>query len=205
MGGVEEFEFHCITDREPGGDEWMWLMRLGITPRKIQTARKGWWQKIQLFSPHQFFPEQRVLYLDLDVVIVGSLKNILKTDDAFVMIENFGPNRWQAAHNSSAMLWTVGEGERRIWDEFTDDVPEKLHGDQCWIWRCQTDARIKNWPKPFIKSYKYDVLHSKPVNLTETAIIVYHGEPKPHQLNDHWSKVWRQEYDSVVAKVPPSQ
>lgn len=126
-----------------------------------------------------------VLYLDLDVVITGSIDALAfqRTEEPLTMIFNFGPNRSHCAHNSSVMKWTAGDPRvGAIYSLFTNDVMKKLHGDQCWIWRVLRD-KVANWPQKMIKSYKYDCRGRDP---NGAAVVVFHGDPKPHQCKEDW-------------------
>ena len=182
------FTFHCITDEQnlstpfPGRN----IFKI-LTP----TTEKGWWQKVNLFKEGMFPAESRVFYLDLDVVITGSLDELVKSEGDIVMIENFGPNKKHAAHNSSAMLWTPSDLTQVIFNAFSHKVTEELHGDQCWIWRVM-DSFIRDFSPEFADSYKYRQREEWRRNKTGLApIIVFHGNPKPHQCNDDWiQKHW---------------
>jgi hypothetical protein len=148
---------------------------------KPPTMAHGWWQKVGLFSPDLFGPSQRILYLDLDVVIIRTLNVIVQAQEPFCMIENFGMNKGHAAHNSSCMLWTPTPETARIFTQFSPDVMKHLHGDQCWIWRVM-HPHIHNWfPWQFV-SYKYEKLPQYKKGNEETSVVVFHGNPKPHQV-----------------------
>lgn len=65
-----DYQFWCITnaDINPSVAE-----ALGITIRRPQNSWPGWWSKIELFRPGLFPEGAKVLYLDLDTLIVGGL------------------------------------------------------------------------------------------------------------------------------------
>jgi len=145
-----------------------------------------WWQKVGLFSPDLFGLSQRILYLDLDLVVIGSLDQIANVAEPFCMIENYGPNKGHAAHNSSCMVWTPTEQTHRIFNAFTSDVTKQLHGDQCWIWRVML-GQITDFPRHYCISYKYEKAQEKWRHRTnETSCVVFHGTPKPHQVKDEY-------------------
>lgn len=169
------YDFVCITDNE---------VPSGVIRYPSPIRYKGWWQKVGLFSGDLFGRSQRVLYLDLDLVISGSLNKLVSAPEPFCMIENFGPNKGHAAHNSSVMLWTPSDESQRIYDCFHPDVTKHLHGDQCWIWRVMQD-KIVDFPRSWVVSYKYERSRMDNRRGEDTAIVVFHGNPKPHQaLND---------------------
>lgn len=182
------YELVCITDRTdvPEG------IRRIETPVPNELCQgtnsygdgKGWWAKVGLFKPGLFGDARRIMYLDLDVVITGSLDNIARSQEPFCMIENFGPNKAHAAHNSSCMVWTPSEKTDDIYEKFTPQVPNELHGDQCWIWRVMRDD-IYNYPKNWAVSYKYEKAGPQwSFANEETAVVVFHGKPNPHEVLD---------------------
>lgn len=180
------FNFICLTDRKEKIREDIENIPIVIPNKACEGLNsygdtKGWWAKINLFQPGLF--SNRVLYLDLDVVVVSSLKNLLSSQDNFCMIENFGPNKHHAAHNSSVMLWTPSEETDKIYTKFSTEITEELHGDQCWIWRVMKE-KIFNYPKSWVVSYKYEKLLGWSFADENTCICVFHGNPKPHQVSD---------------------
>jgi hypothetical protein len=58
----------------------------------------------------------------------------------------------------------------------------ELHGDQNWITQCLWPNGISLLPLGLACSYKYRQLRNEPV----APIVVFHGEPKPHQVRDKW-------------------
>lgn len=178
------FDFVCITPHTevPEG-----VIRMSPP---LGNNSEGWWQKVGLFSPDLFGPSQRVLYLDLDVVIIGSLDEIVRSEDPFCMIENFGPNKGHAAHNSSVVLWTPTEKTAEIFTKFDAGVMKELHGDQCWIWRVMQDE-IRDFERYQCVSFKYE-RHPQWHHATDdTAVVIFHGQPKPHNCgNVRLMKVW---------------
>lgn len=171
-------DFVCLTDTPIPGVE--------CYPLESESW-DGWWNKVSLFNPDLFTPGQKIIYLDLDVIITGDIDILARqwTEMPLTMIYNFGPNRPHCAHNSSVMSWFAGD-ERLdpIYEAFGPDVVKALHGDQCWIWRVLRQD-IANWPQQYIKSYKYDC-RGKAINGL-TRIVVFHGDPKPHQVSEEWA------------------
>lgn len=151
----------------------------------------GWWSKINLFNP-EYTNKGLCLYLDLDVVITGSLDDLVacQTHKAMTIIKNFSMNIAHCAYNSSAMLWQAGDPRVvRIYEQFKKNpgmVKDVLHGDQCWVWRTlKDDAAV--FPKPLVCSYKYDCRAPKGLPI-HTRVVVFHGSPDPNEVNDEWVK-----------------
>lgn len=145
-----EYMFVCLTDRwrelpHPSEDwiEWISESSLkGIVPDN----GAGYWQKVKLFDPaiQKLFPRGRVLYLDLDTLIVSSLDPIVDfpadfalTEDAFIVdrahltTDRFG-RRLVRRFNSSVMVWNAGE-QTDMWTRWSPAVAQRLSTDQDWI------------------------------------------------------------------------
>ena len=169
------YDFFCMTDHD---------VPHGVMKIKPPRTGPGWWQKVGLFDA--FSSGRRILYLDLNNVIVGSLDEVVRAQEPFCMSENF-LSKGFAAHNSSVMLWTPTDRTYRIFTQFDDRVLNELHGDQDWIWRVMRDD-IVNFCPHHVVSYKWenqllDGRSFKNMDAT-TSIIVFHGKPKPHEVED---------------------
>ena len=133
----------------------------------------GWWAKIELFKPGRF--NGRVLYLDLDVSVVGQLDDLVDGFAPFTIIDEWQnpPGRF----NSSVMVWDAGAGEP-IYRDFNEGVMERLHGDQAWVH--EKMPRAKTFPKEWCQSYKRHIRPRLDGSLPEDCrVVVYHGQPKP--------------------------
>jgi len=170
--------FHAITD--------------STIPEEDQAS---WWAKIQLFNPHTFDINHLVLYLDLDVVITGSLDDIVsaKSHHPMIIIENFSINVRHCAYNSSCMLFhpLYNNSITNIWQAYENDkdkIKKVLHGDQCWIWRSLKNS-VSVFPQHLIRSYKYHCTRNVP---DDTRVVVFHGAPNPEQVRAEWiTKNWK--------------
>lgn len=132
----------------------------------------GWWAKVSLFQPGRF--SGRVLYLDLDVTVVGALDDLADYPYPFCAIRDY---QYPLQINSSVMSWDAGVADC-VYDDFTPDVMDRLHGDQNWI---HEKVSATTFPKRWCPSYKAHVL---PTGLVpkDARIIVYHGQPRPWDM-----------------------
>lgn len=135
----------------------------------------GWWSKIALFQPGRF--QGRVLYLDLDVTVIGSLDELADFDAPFVAIQDY---QYPLKINSSVMAWDAGAADH-LYTAFLPVAKETMaamHGDQDWI-----HARIQSarFPKNWCPSFKRDIAPGKRTP-EDARVIVYHGRPKPWDL-----------------------
>lgn len=136
---------------------------------------RGWWAKISLFETGRF--EGRVLYLDLDVSITDSLDDIAYYPEPFVIC---GDWQYPLRFNSSVMSWDANGIASKIYDDFYWDVQEEYRGDQEWIFHCL--PRAATFPRKWVRSYKADLKRGK--NMLGSRVIVYHGSPKPWEVDD---------------------
>jgi len=129
------FRFVCLTDRPallPG-------IETVAIPRTLHGG-EGYWAKMRLFDPALGWTG-RVLYLDLDVLLVAPLDPILECPAPFALtadprygakaIDRFG-RKVIYKFNSSVMLWTAGE-QVDLFTDLTPETVERLSTDQDWI------------------------------------------------------------------------
>lgn len=140
----------------------------------------GWWSKLNLFTPGM--ADGPSIYLDLDVVITGSLDYLAE----YAQTEFAAPANWaRSGHGgiqSSVMAWrgkltTPYEYIKPQWPEVT----KRLWGDQELLWELFGDK----WERiPRVYSYKYHCAGvSQP---SDMSVCVFHGKPDPHEVNDAW-------------------
>ncbi len=132
----------------------------------------GWWAKISLFEPGRF--RGRVLYLDLDITIVGGLDDVALYDAPFVAIKDW----LRPTINSSVMAWDAGVADH-VFTNFTGAVSERLGGDQDWI--SEQMPEVKTFPQDWCVSYRKSVKKFRSVP-PGAKIVVFHGFPKPWEV-----------------------
>jgi Methyltransferase domain/Protein of unknown function DUF115 len=182
--------FYCFTD-DPNG------IREEVHCVPLPHDLRGWWSKLYLFGPHQQFRDHdRIVYFDLDTVIVGDFDQIIKYDGEFAILRDFyRPDGWQ----SSVMLWRGDFGAGIWWSWVRAKRPEIEGGDQAWIekwwygpsWLPRQsgsyglklpDILQDLFPGKFC-SYKE---HCKPYPPDGTSVVVFHGQPRPHNCGQAW-------------------
>lgn len=98
----------------------------------------GWWAKMQLFNP-QHELRGRVLYLDLDTLVVDWLEPIVEYDAPFALAPDAG--KWQGTkelkvvkrYNSSVMVWDNRSAVHKLFSLWTPNHARRLWGDQDFI------------------------------------------------------------------------
>jgi hypothetical protein len=133
----------------------------------------GWWSKIELFRPGLF--NDRVLYLDLDVTVVGSLDDLADHPHPFCAIPDY---QYPLQINSSVMAWDAGIADH-IYSRFKPSVMTEMHGDQNWIHR---NIEAVRFPRRWCPSYKAHVLPNGGNVPKDARVVVFHGSPKPWEV-----------------------
>lgn len=128
----------------------------------------GWWCKISMFKPGRF--TGRVLYLDLDVTVVGDLDEVVAYPSIFACAKD----PLNKGINSSVMVWDSGT-QNHIFQKFTPAVMDRLHGDQDWINQTSLPSRF---PRDWFPSYKFDLKRDLSNVKENNKVILYHGQPK---------------------------
>lgn len=125
--------FVCLTDRPEQVPE-------GIDPIAIPNLSPlpGWWSKLELFNPSRGM-SGRVLYLDLDSLVVGSLEPVVDFPAPFAIVPDTGsafkprePFRVVKRFNSSVMVFDAGECSD-LFTSWSPAIASDLWGDQCLI------------------------------------------------------------------------
>ena len=132
-----------------------------------------WWAKVSLGEPGRF--KGRVLYLDLDVTVVGNLDDLADYPYPFAAIKDY---QFPLTINSSVMSWDAGAMDS-VFADFTPEVMERLHGDQNWI---HEKVPAFHFPRAWCPSYKAHVLPTGKVP-DDARVIIFHGRPKPWEVN----------------------
>lgn len=190
-----EIAFWCVTDRP---DE----LPPGVNHIPADPRLRGWWIKVQLFSPDMPWKEgERIHYFDLDVAITGRLEDFV---DAKGIIDDW---HWTGARNTSVMSWDHGE-HRGAWDHFDlkfldwdpgPVIPKKWlpsHAKNAGDMEFLMYATQQGWdadpwelyPKAWFPSYR--TCHAWPSEGSKA--VIFHGQPKPAAVTEGWvPNVWK--------------
>lgn len=204
------FHFNLFTDRALGclsSIENLWVHN---------ATEQGYWNKILLFKPNQFPRGDTILYLDLDVLVTGSLNALLNfyRGGFAIMEDSICPPHY----NSSVMMWRAGDPTvERIYTRWiaegkpTESQVKHSKGDQAWIEHCFSEAKAKSdrpyvWPQNLVApyyskgqdlGYTTETAHTKKIDwwgrdaVDGASLVVFHGAPRFHELDlpmvaEHW-------------------
>jgi hypothetical protein len=184
--------FVCLTD-EPDG------IRPEVECRRLPALEllPAWerspWRKLSCLSDELTDLDGPVLFLDLDVVIVGGLDDFFTHPGAFCIIENW-TQRGCGIGNSSVFRFMPG-AHGALLERFrahAAGVVRDYPNEQTYLSR--QVGELTYWPEAWCRSFKHHCLPGpwlrrlRPATLPAGArIIVFHGRPKPPEAA---SGVW---------------
>jgi hypothetical protein len=123
----QHFDFVCLSDRPISGIE---VIRIA-TPARGQF---GWWAKMELWKRRRF--HGRVLYLDLDTLVVDDLAPIINYPAQFALVPDGAMHftgkdgrKTVKRYNSSVMVWDA-DSRPQLANVMSDEVTQRLWGDQ---------------------------------------------------------------------------
>ena len=152
-------------------------------------VRKGWWYKMQMFNPKHY--SGNLLYFDLDVVIVSNIDWIVQHDPKqFWTINDFSRlQRYPGWHSiNSSVMWFNVNAMSYVWSQFESRHTQEHRGDQDFLNAVVKQRQYLDEDK--VLSWRWQA-HNKPLS-NPASILVFHGQPKPHDLLDnvvvkqHW-------------------
>lgn len=181
---TEPFNFVCFTDlAEINTDEYM----RGIELRPLPWGLRGWWNKLYLFKEGVL--RDRVVFFDLDTVIMGNIDLLLQYRGKFAMVRDL---MRAGKYQSCIMAWDA-QFAYEIWEQYeAQDYPQTdEEGDQHFIQQHIIGADLLQNFIDGIYSYKVSCQNSIP---TDARIVCFHGLPRPHQVKETWlARYWNGE------------
>lgn len=168
--------FVCLTDdprRHP-------LMQAEAISLIAPERPEGCWSKLQVFKPGRF--SGRVVYMDVDSLIVGSIDDLVQHKGAVHLAQWGWPRN---VHAGGLWVWDAGDLDH-VWEKFCPDVPKRFANDQEWL---TTLGVFEALPEGMVVSYRYHCKEGVPEG---AKVIAMHGRPKAsdlppeHWVHEHW-------------------
>lgn len=195
------FRFVCLTEDSSGIERGVEVYPLPVTPfdEEAFDSRKGGetWRKVGLLQPGLADLSGDTLFLDLDIVITGSIDPFFDYHPGqFCVIQDwlerrrrFLPGRDGRVGNTSVFRFSP-ERHRIAYDRFVEDQYKVLNSFR--IEQQYMSAALKDdmefWPHEWVCSFKRSCRPLFPLNHFVTPrqpeamrILVFHGFPLPDQ------------------------
>lgn len=172
-----------------------------FTHYNLQTlnTNRGWWHKISIFNSAAL--QGPTLYLDLDVIISGSLDWTLGlSTHNLTAIRDF-KTIWQSECRdfNSSMMWFDNRFTGWYYEKFISESSSamtKYYGDQDWLTAVTPVAQRRFFDSHRAASYRWQCIHGgwdpetqqyknlrAPITGNGASVIVFHGEPKPWDIS----------------------
>ena len=192
-----DFRFVCLTDNSTGIRSDVDCQPLPDFPEpEWKYARYcSAWRKLALFDAGKLGLNGRILFLDLDLVILSPIDELFEGDAPFLMLENW----YQPGNGQASLMRYDGDFAKPVLDEYLADSETILKTyvtEQAFI----ADRLCVNgayFDPSYCVSFKKHVMHSdwrrftsKPYDKPEGAkVIVFHGRPNPPDaIKGEWGK-----------------
>lgn len=197
---ARHFRFCCLTDQPEA-------MPAGVEPIPIRRfdGCHAYWSKLQLFDPRHAWTG-RMLYIDLDSLIVAPLDPIIDfpaefalTEDAFIVerahlnVDRYG-RRLVRRFNSSVMVWDGGT-QTDLFTKWTPADAERLSTDQDWCGEQAIDAQGMDlsWFPRLSRLAEDEAFAQTGAPMPPAATVLFCKKPKPHEAVVRWpwvDRVW---------------
>ncbi|MGL4396690.1 MAG: hypothetical protein ACRCS9_09145 [Hyphomicrobium sp.] len=199
----------CYTDDMTGLDPEIEARPLPpiVLPERVS---KKPWRKISLWAPTLPGLEGDVLFLDLDLVITGSLDAFFdyQPEKTFCVIENW-TQMGSGIGNTSVYRFRVG-AHAYLYDALqadADAILGRFPNSQTYISRTIKEKTF--WPAPWCESFKHTLMPRWPLNFVATTplppatkVVAFTGKPDPDEARDgRWEAPW---YKKVYKHVRPT-
>ncbi|MCK5019470.1 MAG: hypothetical protein KAS32_20595 [Candidatus Peribacteraceae bacterium] len=183
----EEFDFICFTneklDVNPG---------IEIRPFSMMTKR-GVLPRLYMFSKESGLWGHQVLCLDLDVVVVGDMKELMQYRGIFCARAKFKFGE-EFKLDGDIMSFKAGpDNTARFWKPFVLDIDGALvltqGRERYWVRHVANDIADK-WQTIAPRTVLSLKRHMSGVRVVpaKASIISCHGYPRPHQVDAAWIK-----------------
>ncbi len=185
------FGFVCLTDDAAGIRGEVTCAPIPALPPFAPLPERGW-RKIGAFSPElaALLPG-RVLFLDLDVVIVQSLDPLFEQAGDFLIIRDWY-HPFSGIGNSSVFRYELAAGAA-LFEDFAANygaVAKRHRNEQEYLTEWMRSAgRLDFWPAAWCRSFRRDCAPPWPVRYWRTPapppgsrVVVFHGDPKPPEV-----------------------
>ncbi|WP_256856573.1 glycosyltransferase [Variovorax sp. KK3] len=194
------FRFVCLTDDAQGIHPDVQCLPIPSLDLPPGSPERGW-TKLVSFSADLHGLRGTALFLDLDVVIVGSLDVFFEQPGEFLIIHDY-KRPWRVTGNSSVYRFELG-AHPEVLAHFRANcaaVRAAFRNEQAYLSAfMHRQGRLAYWPASWCPSFKYHSIPAWPGNywrapvVPEGArIVIFHGECNPPDaLAGRRNRRWR--------------
>lgn len=193
-----DFQLTCFTDDATGIDPRVQIRELPVLELPQGAPERGW-NKLTTLQTDLGGLRGDVLFLDLDVVIVGNIDEFFSYPAKFAIIRDAKLQR-RMIGNSSVYRFEVGRYEA-VLEKFRQqyaEIQQNFRNEQAYLSQAiQERGELSFWPEAWCPSFKYHCMQPWPLAYFQDAkipegakIIIFHGHPEPHEAIQGITHKW---------------
>lgn len=173
------YDFTCFTENPDGLDD-------GIKVVPLAENWTGWWGKATLFSDTGI--EGRLLYIDLDTVITGSLNDLARYRGTFAVMgtSDLECEKAKDGYNTSIIAWHSDFGKEiyGVLKKYYDQALKFICRFDFWTEMMITNADLVQelFPGQFLDYLTY----CKETVPDGCRMVCFPRDPKPHEYTSEW-------------------
>ncbi|WP_411357924.1 glycosyltransferase family protein [Pseudidiomarina salilacus] len=186
------FRFVCLTDDNEDIREEVEVKPIPAIGFADFDERKPWtfghgWLKLTCFAEPLYDLQGPTLFLDLDIVIVGSLDEFFEPEGEFLVIKEW--DKSDATGNTSVFRFNIGAHVDALEHLKNDPVGSRkdVRNEQEFITQfVARQGKLKYWPAEWCRSFKRHCLRPFPLSFFQqpripegAKVIIFHGRPHP--------------------------
>jgi len=205
------FRFVCFTENGKDIRDEVEIQPLPELDLPANAPERGW-RKLTVFKEGFGGLNGKTLFLDLDVVIVGSLDNFFTFPGDF-LIAHDKKNPKKIEGNSSVFRFEISQYPEILsyFEAHAEQVKQEVRHEQAYLSReMHKLGKLEYWPDEWVPSFKYRCCPSwikswfqAPFIPDGAKVILFHGLPNPPEaikgISGKWYRhiqptPWIQEY-----------
>ncbi len=182
------FSFYCLTDNARGIDER--VKTLPLPEMNLPDNKERGWRKLTCFK--EDFPiKGRILFIDLDTVIVDNIDAFFTLEGDFLVIKHWKPSPKQGPGETAVYRYDSGT-LTFLYEDFIkrmEEIRATYRHEQAYVTHTLAKlGRLNFWPGEWTPSFKYNCMPPFPLNYIfepktpkGAKMIIFHGNPTPDQ------------------------
>ena len=167
----------------------------------MPTGTKGIWPKARLWGPALADLRGPVLFMDLDLVVTGSLDDFFSYGDPDEVILARNPNTpFERLGQTSLFRFPVGK-LLPLQERFRADpqgIADAYQFEQRFVTR-EAPGGVRFWPKPWVRHFRMHCTRTLPLNFflpprlpRDTRVVIFPGGIlPPHAIAGQWGGRYR--------------
>lgn len=185
-----DFQMVCLTDDASGIHSEVRCLPIPPLDLPPGSPERGW-TKLVTFTQDLHGLQGTALFLDVDVVIVGSLDGFFEQPGRFLIIKDYDRfwNPGRITGNSSVYRFELG-AHPDVLDNFRknfDSIRQRFRNEQSYLSDYMNrQGLLAYWPKAWCPSFKYNCIPAWPSNFWKepfipegARVVIFHGECNP--------------------------